>query len=218
LIKSAVALPGQQIGPRVDVFEAVFNGGFEDGLAGSRPKSKLAQGVSDDWFVDGTRSAVAKLGPISPTRGKLMGMLSTGPNSVNESEIFQAFPVQQPGTTALTLKFDYAMITEEVPEFVGLGFNDDVTITLEGPCAPTQPVVLETIDGSAFFPIGGINFPEGDDTVGWTGWRPAQVQVPLTAACVAAMSEDPLYFRIKVRDRGDGNFDTNVLIDNIRFK
>jgi hypothetical protein len=218
LRRTGVPLDGQQIGPRIDVFEALFNGGFEDGLTRSRPKADLKQGIMDDWFVAGTRTSIPRLGPINPTQGRLMGMLSTGPNSVNESEMLQVFPVQQAGIAALTIQFDYAMITEEYPEYVGRGYNDDVTISLEGPCAPTTPIAFESVDSSTFFALSGINFPDGDDTLGWTGWKHGAVTVTLTDECRAALEETPMTFRLLVRDRGDGAFDTNLLIDNIRFK
>lgn len=197
LLKTAVPLPGQKIGPRVDAFDAVFNGSFEHDLSG--------------WKVVGTGSAVDKLGPINPTKDKRMGMASTGPNAaVSSSDLFQTFTVQ-PDVTELVLSFSYAMITEEYPEWINRGFNDDLRVTLEAPGGGTTEVALETVDGSAFVPIGGIDFPGGDSTVGWTGWKNiASKKIPITPGGGA--------YRLRVRDRGDGIYDTNGVLDNIRFK
>ena len=196
LLKTAKPLFGQQIGPRIDAFDALFNGNFEHELSG--------------WTVVGTGSAVDKLGPISPTRDRLMAMVSTGPDAaVSLSELYQNFTIQA-GVTELALSFSYAMVTEEYPEYIHEGFDDDLLIILEKTSGP-QVVAVATVDGSSFAPVGGIDFPGGDSTVGWTGWKSvASVKIPITAG--------PGTYRIRVRDRGDGIYDTNGLVDNIRFK
>lgn len=196
LLKTAVPLPGQQIGPRVDVFDAIFNGSFEHDLSG--------------WTSVGTVSAVDKLGPINPVKDKRMAMASTGPDAAITSSDLSRIFVIQPGITEITLSFSYAMITEEYPEWVGRGYNDDMVITLEGAGGSTT-VAIETVDGSAFTPIAGIDFPGGDNTVGWTGWRHVvSKKVPV--------SPGGGVYRLRVRDRGDGIYDTNALVDNIRFR
>lgn len=197
LLKTAVPLPGQQVGPRVDAFNAVFNGSFENDLSG--------------WKVTGTGSAVNKLGPITPTKGKRMGMASTGPNSaISQSDLYEEFVIQ-PDVTELALSFSYAMITEEYPEWVNQGYNDDFRITLEGPGGAEHELALETVDGSAFSMIVGIDFPGGDNTVGWTGWRNVvSKKIPVSSGGGT--------YRLRVRDRGDGIYDTNGILDNIRFK
>lgn len=197
LLRTAVPLPGQQVGPRVDAFDAVFNGSFENDLSG--------------WKTSGTGSAVTTLGPINPTKDLRMGMVSTGPNAaVATSDLYQEFTVQ-PDATELSISFSYAMITEEFPEWVNEGYNDDFRVTLETPDGAEHELVLETVDGSAFSLIGGIDFPGGDSTVGWTGWRHiVSKKVPVTPGAGT--------YRLRVRDRGDGIYDTNGIMDNIRFK
>ena len=197
LLKTAVPLPGQQIGPRVDVFESLFNGSFEHDLSG--------------WKVVGTGSAVNSLGSINPTKDKRMGMASTGPDAaVSTSDLFQTFTLQA-DVTELAISFSYAMITEEYPEWINRGFNDDFVVTLELPGGGTTQIAIETVDGSAFSAIGGIDFPGGDATVGWTGWK----QIVSKKIPVAPGGGT---YRLRVRDRGDGIFDTNGLLDNIRFR
>lgn len=196
MLKTAVPLT-QQVGPRVDAFDAVFNGSFENDLSG--------------WKVTGTGSAVPKLGPINPTKGKRMGMASTGPdNVVVQSDLYQEFIVRE-DVVELALSFSYAMITEEYPEWTKLGYNDDFRVTIETPDGTEHEIAKETIDSSSFTLIGGVDFPGGDSTVGWTGWRNITSQkIPVTAG--------PGIYRLRVRDRGDGVYDTNGVLDNLRFK
>ena len=196
LIATGMPLPGLQIGPRVDAFDALFNGNFEDGLNG--------------WSVTGTGSAVTALGPIAPTKDKTMGMASTGPDAtVSQSELYQSFTVQA-GVSNIPVKFSYAMITEEYPEWVGSSFNDNLRVILQKPDGSTAQLAYESVNGSSFTAIGGINFPGGDSTVGWTGWKNVNLTVPITAG--------PGIYRITVRDEGDAIYDTNMVVDNIRFK
>jgi subtilisin family serine protease len=197
LLKTAVPLPSQQIGPRVDAFDAVFNGSFEHDLSG--------------WKVTGTGSAVDKLGPINPTKDKRMGMASTGPDAaVTASELFQSFTIQ-PDVTELAISFSYAMITEEYPEWINRGFNDQFIVTLEAPGGAKHQLAIETVDGSSFTSIGGIDFPGGDTTVGWTGWK------TVTSKKIAVTPGGGT-FRLRVEDRGDGIYDTNGVLDHIRFR
>lgn len=197
LLKTTVPMPSQNIGPRIDAFDAVFNGSFEHDLSG--------------WKVVGTGSAVDKLGPINPTKDKRMGMASTGPDAaVSQSELYQEFTIQ-PDVTELALSFSYAMITEEYPEWINQGFNDDFRVTLETPGGGQQDLALETVDGSAFTAIVGIDFPGGDSTVGWTGWKNVvSKKIPVAPGGGT--------YRLRVRDQGDGIFDTNGILDNIGFK
>ena len=196
LIATATPLPGLEIGPRVDAFDALFNGNFEDGLNG--------------WKWTGTASAVTALGPIAPSKDLTMGMTSTGPDStVSQSELYQSFVVQ-PGVSNIPIKFSYAMITEEYPEWVGSAFNDNLRVILEKPDGSSVILAQESVNGSSFSSILGIDFPGGDSTTGWTGWKNVNLSVPITAG--------PGTYRVRVRDEGDGIYDTNMVLDNIRFK
>jgi hypothetical protein len=55
-----------------------------------------------------------------------------------------------------------------------------------------------------------MNFPGGDDTVGWTGWKTVTMNVPVTAGAAN--------FSVFLSDLGDDIFDSVVVIDDIRFK
>jgi hypothetical protein len=83
-------------------------------------------------------------------------------------------------------------------------------ITLVKPDGTTSQLAFESVNTSTFAPVGQINFPGGDDTVGHTNWKTVSTALPVTGG--------PGIYRLIVRDEGDGIYDSNVLIDKIRFK
>lgn len=181
---------------RVDAFEAVFNGSFEDDTRG--------------WTISGTASAIENLGPITNQDRKKMAFASSGPDASEvETSIVQSFTVQ-PDVTSITLKFSYNFVTEEYPEFVGTQFNDNMRIILMGPGGSETQLAYEDVNTSSFSMVSGIDFPGGDSTVGQTGWKTVNMNVPITPGNSGT-------FSIVVRDEGDGIYDSNVLIDHIRF-
>jgi hypothetical protein len=188
---------GLQLGSgRVDLFEAVFNGSFEDDVKG--------------WKVTGTAGAVPNLGPLMAVNRKKMGFVSSGPDNAQvQTTMEQKFTIQ-PGVTSFVLKFSYDFVTEEWPEFVGTSYNDNMRITLVKPDGTTVQLAFESVNGSSFTAVSGISFPGGDNTVGHTGFKSVSMTIPTTAG--------PGVYRIVVRDEGDGIYDSNVLIDSIRFK
>ena len=201
LKRTAHPLPAAlQLGAgRLDLFEAVFNGSFEEGNMALWNEADV-----------GTVWSKTQLGSILPTDGKRMAFLSTGQagNPVSDT-MTQSFQIQ-PDVTSFVLSFDYAFISEEYPEFVGTRFNDSMTITLVTPGGGTVELARETVNGSAFTPISGINFPGGDNTVGWTNWKHVSTTVPVTSG--------PGTYRVFITDAGDNIYDSAVLVDNIRFK
>lgn len=197
LEKTAVPMTGSGVGAgRIDLFEAVFNGSFEDDMNG--------------WTTSGTSGAVPSLGPLVPRDRKKMGFASSGPDASQIStSLEQAFTIQS-DVTSFKLSFDYNFVTEEYPEFVGTQYNDNLRISLITPSGSTVQLAYEDVNTSAFTLVGGIDFPGGDSTVGQTGWKTVSMAVPVAAG--------PGTYRIVVRDEGDGIYDSNVLIDKIRFK
>ena len=101
-------------------------------------------------------------------------------------------------------------MTEEYPEWVGTIYDDAVTITLMTPSGSIHTLAVERVNSSSFTPIGGIDFPGGDNTVGWTGWKTAHKDIPVT--------EGSGTYKIFIRDAGDDIYDSAILIDNIKFK
>ncbi len=198
LKRTAVKLPSANLGAgRIDLFEAVFNGSFEEG--------NLAL-----WTRLGTASSKTSLGSIVPQDRKRMGSVSTGPAGAQTTgTLLQGFMIQ-PGVTSFPLSFKYAFVTEEYPEFVGSIFDDSLKITLVTPAGAEIVLAEESVNASSFTAIGGIDFPGGDTTVGWTGWQSVSTTIPVT--------DGSGIYRIFLEDAGDSVYDTETLIDEIKFK
>lgn len=197
--KTAKKLPASlKLGAgRIDLFEAVFNGSFEEG--------NLAL-----WQKSGTVASFEKLGPLIPQDGKRMGYISTGPSAAQTAgNLSQSFTVQE-GVSTLPITFTYAFISEEFPEFVGTNFNDSLKISLKAPNETITELATESINSSAYTAISGLDFPGGDTTVGWTGWKTVTKDIPITAGAGE--------YQIILKDAGDAAFDTILLIDHIQFK
>lgn len=198
LVASAKPLPGADLGAgRLDLFEAVFNGNFE-------------MGSLDEWTVTGTASILETLGSLSPPDGKKFAFVSTGPGGDNVATTLSHTFKIQPGVTQLPIRFDYNFVSEEYPEFVGTQYNDSLTIVVVAPNGATTTLAAESVNGSNFSAIGGIDFPGGDATVGQTGWRKATANIPAT--------EGPGTYRVFITDAGDDIYDSVVLIDHIELK
>ncbi len=190
--------PTLQLGAgRIDLFEAVFNGSFEEKNMAS-------------WKTQGTASSIDRLGSIKPQDRTRMGYVSTGPSADQVSgSITQTFQVQ-PGVTKIPVSFMYAFLSEEFPEYVGSQFNDAMSITLQAPDGTKIPLASEEINSSTYSMIDSVNFMDGDDTVGWTGWKIVSAEIPVTAGAGS--------YRLFITDAGDDIFDTVVLIDCIQFR
>ena len=187
--------PGLGAG-RVDAFESTFDGSFE-------------LGGLESWQRQGTVSVITSLGPLLPTDGTHMAYLSTGPAASQTAATLRRDFVVQPGVTEFGISFDYDFISEEWPEYVGSQFDDELRIVLVEPDGTEVLLAVETINDSLYFPIEGINFPGGDQTVGHTGWKTATAVVPIT--------KGPGSYAVRIEDAGDNLYDSVVLLDRIRL-
>lgn len=192
------AIPVTNLGSgRIDLFEAAFNGSFEFG--------DLTY-----WTAVGTVASFDKLGVLTPQHRDRMAYLSTGPADAQVSgNLSTAFTIQA-GVSSLPLQFTYAFISEEFPEFVNSAFDDSLEIKVIGPSGDTV-VATESINSSSYTLITGVpDFPGGDDTTGWTGWKTVNVSVPVTPGGGQ--------YQIFLTDAGDSIYDTVVLVDGIQFR
>ncbi|MFH1532907.1 MAG: hypothetical protein ABIK09_19460 [Pseudomonadota bacterium] len=171
--------------------EELINPGFE-------------KGTTQGWVKVGDARVIAKLGPIMPTEGKYMGIVSTGLGSVNDSDsaIFQTVCIPE-GATAIG--FSYNVVSEEPMEWVGSSYDDKFEATFEVAGAPTV-VATETVNTSAWLAVSGIDFYGGDSTVFQTGWKTAEG---------AVTPGETVTIRFRVWDLGDSIYDTAALIDQV---
>jgi subtilisin family serine protease len=174
---------------RIDLFEAVFNGSFEEG--------NLAL-----WDTVGTASSTKTLGSIKPQDRERMGSVSTGPAGAQTAGTLSQSFIIQPGVTSFPISFKYAFVTEEYPEWVGSIYDDSLKIKLITPSGSEILLAEESVNGSSFTAIEGIDFPGGDTTVGWTGWKSVSKSVPVTAGSGT--------YRIFLEDAGDSVYDTEI--------
>jgi subtilisin family serine protease len=184
----------------VDAMSATFNGGFES--------------TFDGWQTSGTANSTSSLGPIAPASGQRMGQISTGPGtSVSTSSASKSVAIQSAALEdgMLRLSFQYNVVTEEYPEFVGTNYNDDFTAQIRASNGATFVMATESVNATTFTPVSGIDFPGGDSTVGQSGWKTANVEIP--AASLAGSSS----IKITVSDQGDSAYDSVVLIDDFRI-
>lgn len=191
----------QQVGPRIDVYEAVVNGSFEAGFT--------------PWRATGTVTTPTRLGPITPRSGQRMLSLSTGPDSAQTVATLRrrfTVPTAQLASGQMRVRLRYNYVSEEYPEFVGSAFNDRFTIDLVLPDGTRRNLVTESVNTTAWTPVSGINFPGGDSTVGQSGWRTAEITVP--AAALAGQAS----FELEVRDVGDAIYDSVGLVDSITIQ
>lgn len=195
----------------------LLNGGFEKGdLTG--------------WSKTGDGRVVTALGPITPTEGNYMGLISTGLGfTVSAGQIEQNFCL--PKTTS-TIDFDWNFNSEEFVEWCFQGFSDFLKVDLvtdsgtttllsrnvDGLCASVIPTTLFfDQSGPACVPIGdGSVGSTGNDCKVWgTGWNFESIDV---SALAMANDGKGVTLRFQAGDIGDSIFDTAVLIDDVRVE
>ena len=84
---------------------------------------------------------------------------------------------------------------------------------LEATLDPSVPTVVMALRDheSSFTLLEGVDFPGGDETVGSTGWKTVRTTVNVRPGWTYTL-------HIEIGDMGDHDFDSIVLIDDIRFK
>jgi hypothetical protein len=199
--------PGQQ-GWVVDGYQAVSNASFEAGMATVN--------------AEGTVSTVESLGPITPRAGEKMLHLSTGPSGAQTratASLDLALPADALSDDDLRVDLCYNYVTEEYPEYVGSIYNDQMRIRVVGPTGVQFGAIDESVNTTNWTRVTGIDFPEGDSTVGQSGWECDSVTVP--GASLARPAGGPSGWgawpalRVVVEDLGDAIYDSVVLVDNI---
>ncbi|MGN7762458.1 S-layer homology domain-containing protein [Paenibacillus sp. 22594] len=228
---AAFAMKGSSIGAKT---EGVINGTFESG-----------NWVG--WNGNGDVRVISMLGPLKPTEGNYMAIISTGLGFENnnnggndynsDSYIEQSFIIPA-GTT--TLSFDYNFISEEPKEYVGTKFNDTFKATVTSSVyINTASVVTSHVNGGDTVTsnvYGDESVTVGTESInGSTAYWIDENKVAIDfygGDSTAYMTnwkhvqfdvsqfagKASIVLRFHAWDQGDSVFDTAVLIDNVILK
>jgi len=194
------------------VNNGIKNGSFEDALTPVK------------WKTFADVRVITKLGELSPTNNKRMAMLSTGIGGAKDDYISgfsgatQGSIMQQTvklSNSVKALSFDYNMVSEEPPEYVGTPYNDTFIVEiLDSKGNVLKEVVYESVNTSTWLPVSGFKL-----TVGQTSGRPAWQTGWKTASFdLTPYKGQIITLRFLVFDRGDSAFDSAALIDNVVIK
>ncbi|KWX71921.1 S-layer homology domain-containing protein [Paenibacillus jilunlii] len=228
---AAFSMKGSNIGAKT---EGVINGTFEGGNW-------------IGWNGNGDVRVISKLGPLKPTEGNYMAIISTGLGFENndnggydynsDSYIEQSFIVPAGATT---LSFDYNFISEEPKEFVGTKFNDTFKATVTSSVyINTASLVTSHVNGGETVTsnvYGNESVIIGTESINgskayWIDEN--KVAVDFYGGDQTAYMTNwkhvqfdvsqfagkaSIVLRFHVWDQGDSVFDTAILIDNVILK
>ena len=118
---------------------------------------------------------------------------------------------------AKSVSFYYNVISEEMPEWQGQGFNDKITNFFVKPSTREVLAKLaeEDIDTSNWEQkeVDENFFPGGDSTAGILGWN----KVELSSDELKNLAGQDVMLRVHVEDSGDTIYNTTALISDINF-
>ncbi|ASA24858.1 S-layer homology domain-containing protein [Paenibacillus donghaensis] len=228
---AAFAMKGNSIGTKT---EGLVNGTFETGNW-------------IGWNGNGDVRVISKLGPLKPTEGNYMAIISTGLGFENndnggqdynsDSYIEQSFMVPAGATT---LSFDYNFISEEPKEFVGTKFDDTFKATVTSSVyINTASVITSHLNGgdtvtSNVYGHEAVTIATesiNSSTAYWIDEN--KVDIDFYGGDHTAYMTNwkhvqfdvsqfagkaSIVLRFHVWDQGDSVFDTAILIDNLILK
>ena len=169
----------------------------------------LSDGISF-WEEYGDARSIFKLSGIVPNSFPKMSIISSGFGSQNDeatSCIYQTILVPN---DASTISFTYDVVSEEPMEYVGTRYNDTFDfeiLDIDGNILET--LASESVNGSMWYTVNGIDFPGGDDTTYHTRWQ------TVTSDAISKYRNELVVIRAIVRDAGDSIYDTAALVDSV---
>ena len=169
----------------------------------------LSDGISF-WEEYGDARSIFKLSGIVPNSFPKMSIISSGFGSQNDettSCIYQTILVPN---DASTISFTYDVVSEEPMEYVGTRYNDTFDfeiLDIDGNILET--LASESVNGSMWYAVNGIDFPGGDDTTYHTRWQ------TVTSDAISKYRNELVVIRAIVRDAGDSIYDTAALVDSV---
>ena len=179
----------------------LFNDGIENGSFEENLKF---------WEIQGDTRVISKLAELKPQDGSYMSIISTGLGANNDanSYIQQRFTVP---SNITKLKFSYDVVSEEPMEYVGSSFDDKFEVHLIDEEGNDNLITEESINASTWYPIEGIDFAGGDDTVYHTQWKHKDIDI-------SAYQGQAITIKFLVYDKGDSAYDTATLLDDVNIQ
>ena len=191
---------------------SIINAGFEYHGVGLGPNVNVY-----GWETSGDSHIRTKLSSdIFPTEGDYMAMITTGIGSGESayfasgegSVIAQSFSVSE---NVDCMYFDVNMISEEPTEWIGSRYDDTFEVKVVDLDSGTEEIIYCTSINRATWERErvNLNFDGGDSTTYQTGWN--------TVICdISKYAGKEIKLIFTVYDVGDSDYDTVVLIDNVR--
>jgi hypothetical protein len=247
LLEAANPMPGAGLGAgRLDIFEAIFNGGFEiGGLRGWEASSRAGLPAwSSSPYDTPAAYSVSELGPLDTpynpdeitrrTPNRRMALIGNDGNERTSTTLSQAFTVQ-PGVEGTYLSFDYKFATEEFPDYYNCYF-DYMYVRVEAPSGSSVYFMEKNM--TDFLPAQIDWFTDDRLDIGVPGlithpfdlnnsacdvWQlnsTTGVVYEHVRGAYIPFSEGPGEYTmyISIWDEYDSIVDSVLLIDNIRFK
>lgn len=190
------------------IYSGIINGGFE--------KYNLETTSPNAWDCDGDVRTLTQLGDAVPfgDYSKRMAIVTSGigskqsatfANGTEGSSMSQTFLVPDGATK---IYFDYNFVSEEPMEWVGSQYDDSFRVQLKQGGDMFYDEVYESINGSEWQEIAGVDFAGGDKTAYQTGWKSAEIDVSEYRNKVITLS-------FVIYDVGDQVYDSACLVDNV---
>jgi uncharacterized protein YjdB len=189
------------VGGLTEVGEIHLLPGFPNGNGG------FETGNFTGYTTTGQATVIPQLGTVLPTEGQFMALITTGGIAVNgvRSTVNTTFAVPSGATFGA---FDFNVLSDEFPGFVGSIYNDTLRVRLTTPDG-NQDVVIASVNGSSFFESLSTGYN------GMTGFATVRLDVSKFAGQPGLTN---LVIDILVTDVGDGAVDSAALVDNFRFE
>lgn len=166
-------------------------------------------GNINGWSVSGDGRVITQLGPINPTQGTFMGIVSTGLGyTTNYGSISQTFRVNT--ETQLTIRYNF--LSEEFMEYVGSIYQDYLRIAIicDGEEHQLMRTAIDNFANDGYWTLTKVSpdivFDRGD--VYQTGWMTVTYDI-------SAYQGKTVTLVLDSGDVGDSIYDSATLLDEI---
>lgn len=170
-----------------------------------------------DWIVTQGNPSIhfaegANFGSITPPAGGTIVSLNQAGEA--QTTMIKTFTMG-PGQRLFSLSGFANFVTTEFPDFVGSGFNDDVSIVLKtqsGQVIDISQLFAASVNGDLFTNVTGMPVPltgfNPDDGAGETGWRNFLERLRVAPGSTVTIE-------VTVRNVGDRDYPSAVLLNNV---